>query len=107
MARVAALADRLPVVAVIKLERPVVLPEIAAHAAALIGDFGTSDQALLDVLFGRDRPEGRLPFDLPSSMREVLAQKSDLPFDMPHPAYRFGYGLSYPQASPRPQENDT
>jgi beta-glucosidase len=102
-----ALADCLPTIVVIKLERPAVLPEIAAHAAALIADFGTSDRALLDVLFGRDEPKGRLPFDLPSSMREVLAQKSDVPFDMPNPAYRFGYGLSYPEADPRPQGNDT
>jgi len=102
-----ALADRLPIIVVIRLERPAVLPEIAAHAAALIADFGTSDRALLDVLFGHDEPKGRLPFDVPSSMREVLAQKSDVPFDMPNPAYRFGYGLSYPEAHPRPQENDT
>jgi beta-glucosidase len=106
LAGVVALADRLPTIVVIKLERPAVLPEIAAHAAALIGDFGTSDRALLDVLFGRHEPKGRLPFDLPSSMREVLTQKSDVPFDMPNPAYRFGYGLNYPEADPRPQGND-
>lgn len=102
-----ALSDRLPMVVVIKLSRPAILSEIAAHAAALIGDFGTSDRALLDVLFGHDEPKGRLPFDLPSSMREVLAQKSDVPFDMPNPAYRFGHGLSYRQADSRRRGNDT
>jgi beta-glucosidase len=106
----AALAARLPTVAVVRLERPLVLPPVAAAAAALVGDFGASDRALLNVLFGRAEPKGRLPFDLPSSMREVLDQKSDVPFDMPNPAYRFGFGLSYPAShpapDPRPQGND-
>lgn len=105
LAELTALANRLPTVLVIKLERPAVLSEIAPHAAALVGDFGTSDRALLDVLFGHDTPKGRLPIDLPSSMQEVLAQKADMPFDMPNPAYRFGYGLTYPGTDPGPQGN--
>jgi beta-glucosidase len=36
-----------------------------------------------------------LPFDLPASMSAVLAQRSDLAHDIPHPLYRFGYGLRY------------
>jgi hypothetical protein len=39
-------------------------------------------------------------------MREVLAQKADVPFDMPNPAYRFGYGLNYPEADLRSQRNE-
>jgi beta-glucosidase len=65
------------------------------HAAALVADFGASDGALLDVLFGRHEPQGKLPFDLPSCMEEVLAQRPDVPFDTPNPLYRFGHGLSY------------
>jgi beta-glucosidase len=84
-----------PTVVVAELERPAVLTEIAEHAAALVGSFGASDRALLDVLFGRDEPKGRLPFDLPSSMDEVLAQRSDVPFDTRNPLYRFGHGLRY------------
>jgi beta-glucosidase len=101
-----ALARELPTIAVVRLERPLVVPEIAALAAALIGDFGVSDRALLDVLFGRAEPTGRLPFDLPSSMQEIFAQESDVPFDMPNPAYRFGYGLHYAHADQSPQGNN-
>lgn len=82
------------------------LPEIAALATALIGEFGVSDRALLDVLFGRAEPTGWLPFHLPSSMQEVLAQESDVPFDMPNPACRFGYGLRYARADQSPQGNN-
>jgi beta-glucosidase len=88
--------ERLPTVAIVHLERPVILTPIAAATTALIGEFGASDRAVLDVLAGRDLPRGRLPFDLPSSMEEVRAQQPDVPFDMPHPLYPFGYGLAYP-----------
>jgi beta-glucosidase len=87
--------DSIPTVVVAQFERPAVLTEIAEHATALVGDFGASDRALLDVLFGRAEPKGKLPFDLPSSMQEVAAQRPDVPFDMPNPLYRFGHGLSY------------
>jgi beta-glucosidase len=89
------LLQRVPAVVVIDLERPAVLPEIAEHAAALVASFGSSDRAVLDVLFGRGEPKGKLPFDLPSSMDAVLAQRPDVPFDTRDPLYRFGYGLSY------------
>jgi beta-glucosidase len=87
--------DSIPTVVVVQLERPAVLTEVAEHATALVGNFGATDRALLDVLFGRSEPKGKLPFDLPSSMREVEAQRPDVPFDMPNPLYRFGDGLSY------------
>ena len=39
------------------------------------------DAALLDVLAGKAKPEGKLPFELPSSMETVRKQKEDLPYD--------------------------
>ncbi|MFZ0547232.1 MAG: glycoside hydrolase family 3 C-terminal domain-containing protein, partial [Candidatus Promineifilaceae bacterium] len=62
----------------------------------LLADFGASDAAVLDVIFGRARPEGKLPFELPSSMTAVRNQKEDLPHDSENPLYPFGFGLSYP-----------
>jgi beta-glucosidase len=91
------LLERLPTVVVVHLDRPAVLTPVAAAAAALVGEFGASDGAVLDVLTGRDQPRGGLPFDLPSSMAEVVAQRPDVPFDLPHPLYRFGHGLAYPR----------
>ena len=95
LAGIVPLLQRLPTVVVVQLDRPAVLTEIAEHAAALVGSFGASDRAVLDVLFGRDEPRGRLPFDLPSSMDAVRAHRSDVPFDTPDPLYRFGHGLRY------------
>lgn len=37
------------------------------------------------------RPEGRLPFELPSSMAAVRAQKPDVPHDSENPLYPYGY----------------
>jgi beta-glucosidase len=84
-----------PAIVVIELDRPAVIPEINAAAVALLGDFGASDQAVLDVIFGKSPPEGKLPFDLPSSMDAVRAQRADVPFDTVDPLYPFGFGLTY------------
>jgi beta-glucosidase len=78
----------------IYLERPAVIPEIAERSAALLAGFGASDAAVLDVIFGRFRPTGRLPFELPSSMDAVRRQKEDAPYDSENPLFPFGHGLS-------------
>lgn len=87
-----------PTIATVYLDRPAILTPLKARARALIANFGVSDAALFDVLTGRARPEGKLPFELPSSMQAVEAQHSDLPHDSDHPLYPFGFGLSYPAA---------
>ena len=84
-----------PTIVVIYLDRPAVIPEISAAAQALLADYGASDQAVLNVIFGKTQPEGKLPFELPSSMEAVRKQKADLPHDSKDPLYPFGYGLSY------------
>jgi beta-glucosidase len=84
-----------PTVIDVYLDRPAVIPELAQEAAALLGSFGASDRALLDVLFGRFAPSGKLPFELPSSMEAVERQKEDVPYDSDDPLYEFGFGLSY------------
>lgn len=89
------LMDAVRTVVEVKLERPIVLSAVAERASALVGSYGVSDTALLDVLFGRAAPEGNLPFELPSSMDEVRVQRSDVPFDTANPLYRFGFGLRY------------
>ncbi|MCY3978345.1 MAG: hypothetical protein OXG23_09620 [Chloroflexi bacterium] len=49
----------------------------------------------LDVLFGRFKPSANLPFELPSSMAAVRAQKPDLPHDSDDPLFPYGFGLRY------------
>ena len=84
-----------PTVTVVNLERPAVIPEISSHSKALIADFSSQDNIILDLIFGEFSPTGRLPFELPSSMEAVKAQNEDLPFDSKDPLYPFGYGISY------------
>lgn len=93
-AEILALLAAVPTVVVIYLDRPAVIPEIAAAARGLLADYGATDAAVLDVIFGRARPEGKLPFELPSSMEAVRNQKADLPYDSENPLYPFGFGLA-------------
>ena len=84
-----------PTVVIVYLDRPAILAPLKERARAVIANFGVSDVALLDVLVGRGKPEGKLPFELPSSMDAVLAQKSDVPHDSPRPLYPLGFGRRY------------
>ena len=93
--RILGILGRVPTIVDIYLDRPAVIPEIAAASAALLANFGAADSAVLDVIFGRFAPQGKLPFELPSSMEAVRAQKSDVPYDSADPLYPFGFGLSY------------
>ncbi|WP_326950563.1 glycoside hydrolase family 3 protein [Amycolatopsis sp. NBC_01307] len=86
-----ALAAAVPTVVDVFLERPAILPEVASAAAALLGDFGASDEAVLDVVFGRARAEGRLPFELPRSMAAVEAHPEDLPGGTADPLFALGH----------------
>jgi beta-glucosidase len=94
-AEILALLEAVPTVVVLYLDRPAVIPEIDAAAKALLADYGASDTAVLDVIFGKASPEGKLPFELPSSMEAVRNQKADVPYDSDNPLYRFGFGLTY------------
>ena len=89
------LLNTVPTIVDIYLDRPAVIPEINAKAKGLLADFGASDAALLDVIFGKAKPGGHLPFELPSSMEAVKNQKEDVPYDSKDPLYKFGSGLSY------------
>jgi beta-glucosidase len=89
------LLTTVPTIVDIYLDRPAVIPEISAKAKGLLADFGASDAAVLDVIFGKDKPGGHLPIELPSSMDAVRAQKEDVPYDSKAPLYKFGFGLTY------------
>lgn len=89
------LCQTTPTIVDIYLDRPAVFPEINAAAKAVFADYGASDNALMDVIFGKANPEGKLPFELPSSMEAVKNQKEDVPYDSKNPLYPFGFGLRY------------
>jgi beta-glucosidase len=85
-----------PTIIVMTLNRPAILTQLRSHATALIGEFGARDSAILDVLTGKSRPEGHLPFELPSSMAAVESQQPDAPHDSAQPLYPISFGLRYP-----------
>lgn len=91
----AAHAAGIPAVVDVYLDRPAVLTAIQPMAGALLGDYGVTDQAFLDIVTGKARPEGQLPIELPSSDQEVEVQKPDLPSDTKHPLYSKGFGLKF------------
>jgi glucose dehydrogenase/beta-glucosidase-like glycosyl hydrolase len=93
------IAAAVPTIVTVYLDRPAILTSLKERTSALLANFGVSDAALLDVLTGVANPEGRLPFELPSSMEEVEAQRSDMPHDTAHPLYPIGFGLHYAGAN--------
>ncbi len=93
LGEILALLRTAPTIVVIYLDRPAVIPEISEASQVLLADYGASDAAVLDVIFGRAYPQGKLPFELPASMAAVRAQKADLPYDSEAPLYPYGFGL--------------
>ncbi len=94
-ARILSILDTVPTIVDIYLERGAVIPDIAARCAALLASFNVADEAILDVIFGKFTPGGKLPFEMPRSMDAVRAQKEDVPYDSPDPLFAFGHGLTY------------
>ncbi len=94
-ARLLSIMAQVPTIIDIYLERPAVIPEIAAQSVGLLANFRADDAAVLDVIFGHFKPCGKLPFEMPSSMEAVRKQKEDLPYDSENPLFAFGHGLSY------------
>ncbi|MDJ0921701.1 MAG: glycoside hydrolase family 3 N-terminal domain-containing protein [Henriciella sp.] len=94
-----AAAAKVPTIAVVYLDRPAILTDVKARAAGLIAHFGISDAALMDVVTGRAMAEGRMPFELPSSMADVEAQSPGLPSDTANPLYPIGAGLRISNSS--------
>ncbi|MBU1661957.1 MAG: glycoside hydrolase family 3 C-terminal domain-containing protein [Chloroflexi bacterium] len=94
-AEILSILQTVPTIVVLYLDRPAVIPEISAAAMALLGEYGAEDSAVLNVIFGKARPEGKLPFELPGSMEAVRNQKADVPYDSENPLYPFSFGLSY------------
>jgi len=73
----------------------VITEELKNMPNAILLSFDPTDKAVLDVLFGKFNPVGKLPYEIPSSMDAVRAQLEDKPFDSAAPSFPFGFGLSY------------
>lgn len=89
------LARTVPTVVDVFLDRPAILTPFVHDVEAILADFGASDRAVLDVIFGAAAPGGSLPVELPSSMEAVRNSLPDVPFDTADPLFPFGHGLRY------------
>ena len=66
------------------------------QAGAILANFGASDTALMDVLTGKAKPQGKLPFALANNLDAVLHNDPDAPgYPEKDTLYPFGFGLSY------------
>lgn len=66
------------------------------NAGAIVANFGVADGPLWDVLSGKFKPRGKMPFALANTQQAIIDQLSDVPGypdkDTWHP---FGFGLTY------------
>ncbi|WP_228375108.1 glycoside hydrolase family 3 protein [Demequina iriomotensis] len=91
----------IPVVTALKAVNPTIPAEFEGKSDAILVSFGTSDQALYDIVTGAFEPSGRLPIQFPADMDTVEAQFEDVAKDMtPYTdadgnAYDYGFGLNY------------
>lgn len=85
------------------LLRPVALGNINEQIPVIIANYGTSDAVFFDVLTGKIKPEGKLPFGLPVSMDAVVEKGlEDAPSfkeDASTVLYPFGHGITYDTTS--------
>ena len=85
-----------PLIVIVDLNRPAILDSINQMSSALVGTFGVDETVIFETLFGESKPTGKLPFEIPSSMKEVNEQLEDVPDDTMNPTFKFGFGLTYP-----------
>ncbi|ACT14323.1 MULTISPECIES: glycoside hydrolase family 3 protein [Pectobacterium] len=83
-----------PTIVTVYLDRPAILTNIVDKAQAVIANFGISDDVLLKQLMSGEAYTGKLPFELPSSMKAVLNQQPGVPYDSKKPLFPFGFGLT-------------
>ncbi len=91
-----------PSVLAINYSNPWVIDEIynneSENIKGLMATFGTTPQAILDILTGKFSPGAKIPFSTPVSEEVVQMQKSDVPGHLEDPGYAlfdFGEGLSF------------
>ncbi|AMB17207.1 glycoside hydrolase family 3 protein [Microbacterium sp. XT11] len=94
VARLSRIADRVPLVLDVTLDRPAILTPLAPLASVLVATFGTSDAALIAALTGVVGSRGRLPFEIPRSMEAVRNSQEDVPNDTVDPLYPVGFPLT-------------
>ena len=97
------LASKKPTILVMNYTNPWVIDEIynektIRNYAGVLATFGTTTDALLDVVTGKFNPTGKMPFSTPVSMDVVLKQKEDVAGfqeGSDYPLFKYDEGTSY------------
>jgi beta-glucosidase len=97
------LTAKKPTILVVNYTNPWVIDEIynnqtMKNIKGVIATFGTTNEALLDVVLGKFNPTGKMPFTTPVSESAVGKQLSDVPGYLKGKEYalfKFDEGLSY------------
>jgi beta-glucosidase len=82
----------------IYFRQPFVLDDASGlkQAGGILAGFGVSDAALMDVLSGKFKPQGKMPFALAGNLDAVIANDPDAPgYPAKDTLFPFGFGLSY------------
>lgn len=96
------LIDQKPTILAINFTNPWAIDEIygdnKVNVDAVLATFGTTPEALLDIVTGVHLPSGKMPFSTPVSDAAAQSQKSDVPGYQEGTSYalfHFDEGLSY------------
>lgn len=90
-----------PVIVSVCTRKPFVPKEIEPFADAILINFDTQAQCILDIVKGNFEPSGLLPVQMPADMETVEHQLEDVPLDMiPYKdadghIYDFAFGLNW------------
>jgi beta-glucosidase len=87
-----------PTILAINFTNPWVIDEIdSGKAKTILATFGTTQEALLDIVSGAFNPTGKMPFTIPISEKSVRENKSDVPgyLEPNYALFKFGDGLNY------------
>ena len=92
-----------PTILVINYTNPWVIDEIYndkynGNIKAVLATFGTTTDAVLDVITGKFNPSGKMPFTTPISEDAAQKQQSDVPGFLKgssYPLFKYNEGLNY------------
>jgi beta-glucosidase len=88
-----------PTMLAINYTSPWVINELDMdNTKTVLATFGTTTDALIDIISGAFKPTGKMPFSTPISEQAVVENKSDVPGHLENKGYalfKFGDGLSY------------
>ena len=90
-----------PVVVSVTLMKPCIVSEFEKAADAIVVNYETQGQAVMDIIKGKFEPSGLLPMQMPASMETVEKQFEDVPRDMDcyqdseGNKYDFGFGMNW------------